>query len=146
MLILLSLVCEIYTSSNVLPTASSTLRFPRNVWIPRISFNLLQRYGVWAEWDHPYLTLDPEYEAAQVLVIRSLKFVIMRFLYSWFFVIEGYNWSEWHAWFPWLGLCPCSVFICTWCLLLRREILFISFCFSKLDWSIWPNGIARVHL
>jgi isoleucyl-tRNA synthetase len=26
----------------------------------------LQRFGVWADWNNPYLTLDPEYEAAQV--------------------------------------------------------------------------------
>jgi len=26
----------------------------------------LQRFGVWADWSNPYLTLDPEYEAAQV--------------------------------------------------------------------------------
>jgi len=25
-----------------------------------------QRYGVWADWNDPYLTLNPEYEAAQV--------------------------------------------------------------------------------
>ncbi|KAM7280386.1 hypothetical protein ACFE04_007520 [Oxalis oulophora] len=25
----------------------------------------LQRYGVWADWSNPYLTLDPEYEAAR---------------------------------------------------------------------------------
>lgn len=28
-----------------------------------------QRYGVWADWDNPYLTLAPEYEAAQVDVL-----------------------------------------------------------------------------
>lgn len=26
----------------------------------------LQRFGVWADWKNPYLTLDPQYEAAQV--------------------------------------------------------------------------------
>lgn len=26
----------------------------------------LQRFGVWADWNNAYLTLDPEYEAAQV--------------------------------------------------------------------------------
>ena len=25
-----------------------------------------QRYGVWADWNNPYLTLNPKYEAAQV--------------------------------------------------------------------------------
>ena len=30
------------------------------------SFFFGQRYGVWADWGNPYLTLSPEYEAAQV--------------------------------------------------------------------------------
>lgn len=43
----------------------------------------LQRYGVWADWDHPYLTLDPEYEAAQVAstmfyVVPVLRFLVMK--------------------------------------------------------------------
>lgn len=43
----------------------------------RINYYLmLQRYGVWADWDNPYLTLDPEYEAAQVLLLhRSCYFM-----------------------------------------------------------------------
>ncbi|XP_022721152.1 isoleucine--tRNA ligase, chloroplastic/mitochondrial isoform X3 [Durio zibethinus] len=28
-----------------------------------------QRYGVWADWNNPYLTLDPKYEAAQVSAV-----------------------------------------------------------------------------
>ena len=32
---------------------------------------MFQRYGVWADWDNPYLTLDPEYEAAQVAITAS---------------------------------------------------------------------------
>nr|GMD65772.1 isoleucine--tRNA ligase, chloroplastic/mitochondrial [Ipomoea batatas] len=31
-----------------------------------------KRYGVWADWDHPYLTLDPEYEAAQIEVFGQM--------------------------------------------------------------------------
>ncbi|CAI9118806.1 OLC1v1020422C2 [Oldenlandia corymbosa var. corymbosa] len=31
-----------------------------------------QRYGVWADWDHPYRTLDPEYEAAQIEVFGQM--------------------------------------------------------------------------
>ncbi|KAL3648597.1 hypothetical protein CASFOL_005000 [Castilleja foliolosa] len=29
-------------------------------------------YGVWGDWDHPYLTLDPEYEAAQIDVFGKM--------------------------------------------------------------------------
>ncbi|KAF5950753.1 hypothetical protein HYC85_012746 [Camellia sinensis] len=32
-----------------------------------------KRYGVWADWDHPYLTLDPEYEAAQGFLKLNLS-------------------------------------------------------------------------
>ncbi|KAF2289179.1 hypothetical protein GH714_029242 [Hevea brasiliensis] len=31
-----------------------------------------KRYGVWADWDDPYLTLDPEYEAAQIEVFGQM--------------------------------------------------------------------------
>ena len=31
-----------------------------------IFISLLQRYGVWGDWENPYLTLNPDYEAAQV--------------------------------------------------------------------------------
>lgn len=31
-----------------------------------------KRYGVWAYWDEPYLTLDPEYEAAQIEVFGQM--------------------------------------------------------------------------
>ncbi len=40
----------------------------------KISF---QRYGVWGDWEHPYLTLKPEYEAAQIGVFGKM-------------VLEGY--------------------------------------------------------
>ena len=35
----------------------------------KISF---QRYGVWGDWEHPYLTLKPEYEAAQIGVFGKM--------------------------------------------------------------------------
>ena len=31
-----------------------------------------KRYGVWGDWDHPYLTLSPEYEAAQIGVFGQM--------------------------------------------------------------------------
>lgn len=31
-----------------------------------------ERYGVWGDWDHPYLTLQPEYEAAQLGVFGKM--------------------------------------------------------------------------
>jgi len=31
-----------------------------------------KRYGVWGDWDHPYLTLSPEYEAAQLGVFGQM--------------------------------------------------------------------------
>ena len=31
-----------------------------------------QRYGVWGDWDHPYMTLQPEYEAAQLGVFGKM--------------------------------------------------------------------------
>ncbi len=31
-----------------------------------------QRYGVWGDWEHPYLTLQPEYEAAQLGVFSKM--------------------------------------------------------------------------
>ncbi|NET07236.1 MAG: isoleucine--tRNA ligase [Symploca sp. SIO2B6] len=33
-----------------------------------------QRYGVWGDWEHPYLTLKPEYEAAQIGVFGEMVF------------------------------------------------------------------------
>jgi isoleucyl-tRNA synthetase len=30
------------------------------------------RYGVWGDWDHPYLTMTPEYEAAQIGVFGQM--------------------------------------------------------------------------
>jgi len=31
-----------------------------------------KRYGVWGDWDHPYLTLNPAYEAAQIGVFGEM--------------------------------------------------------------------------
>lgn len=31
-----------------------------------------KRYGVWGDWDNPYLTLKPEYEAAQIAVFGEM--------------------------------------------------------------------------
>ncbi|MFN5514816.1 MAG: isoleucine--tRNA ligase [Cyanobacteriota bacterium] len=31
-----------------------------------------QRYGIWGDWSHPYLTLAPEYEAAQIGVFGAM--------------------------------------------------------------------------
>ena len=31
-----------------------------------------KRYGVWGDWEHPYLTLKPEYEAAQIAVFGQM--------------------------------------------------------------------------
>lgn len=31
-----------------------------------------KRYGVWASWEKPYLTLDPDYEAAQIEVFGQM--------------------------------------------------------------------------
>ncbi|KAB8333169.1 isoleucine--tRNA ligase [Scytonema tolypothrichoides VB-61278] len=31
-----------------------------------------KRYGIWGDWEHPYLTLKPEYEAAQVGVFGQM--------------------------------------------------------------------------
>ncbi|BAF10207.1 isoleucine--tRNA ligase, chloroplastic/mitochondrial [Oryza sativa Japonica Group] len=34
--------------------------------------NSFKRFGVWADWDNPYLTLSPEYEAAQLEVFGQM--------------------------------------------------------------------------
>ena len=33
-----------------------------------------KRYGIWGDWEHPYLTLTPEYEAAQIGVFGQMFF------------------------------------------------------------------------
>jgi isoleucyl-tRNA synthetase len=32
----------------------------------------LRRYGVWANWEEPYVTLQPQYEAAQIGVFGQM--------------------------------------------------------------------------
>jgi len=34
--------------------------------------NAFQRYGIWGDWQNPYLTLTPEYEAAQIAVFGEM--------------------------------------------------------------------------
>lgn len=36
------------------------------------NFFLERRYGVWGDWERPYLTLEPKYEAAQLRVFGKL--------------------------------------------------------------------------
>lgn len=31
-----------------------------------------KRYGIWGDWEHPYLTMNPEYEAAQISVFGQM--------------------------------------------------------------------------
>lgn len=38
----------------------------------RLLQSLLFRYGVWGDWDRPYITLQPEYEAAQLQVFGEM--------------------------------------------------------------------------
>ncbi|PWA48397.1 putative isoleucine--tRNA ligase, mitochondrial [Artemisia annua] len=33
-----------------------------------------KRFGVWVDWDHPYLTVDPEYKAAQIELFGQMVF------------------------------------------------------------------------
>jgi len=41
-----------------------------------------KRYGVWGDWDHPYLTLKPEYEATQIDVFGQM--VLKGYIYRGF--------------------------------------------------------------
>ena len=43
------------------------------------SFFFGQRYGVWADWGNPYLTLSPEYEAAQVPALLNISIINMQY-------------------------------------------------------------------
>ncbi|OSO90724.1 isoleucine--tRNA ligase [Cylindrospermopsis raciborskii CENA303] len=38
----------------------------------REQLSSFKRYGIWSDWDHPYLTLQPEYEAAQIGVFGRM--------------------------------------------------------------------------
>lgn len=60
---------DFYISLDIIPMKDILF------WFIPLTFNTcgntawcLQRFGVWADWNNPYLTLDPEYEAAQVMV------------------------------------------------------------------------------
>ncbi|MEG4207470.1 isoleucine--tRNA ligase [Microcoleus sp. Pol7_A1] len=47
-----------------------------------------QRYGVWGDWEHPYLTMKPEYEAAQIGVFGQM--VLKGYIYRGF---KPVHWS-----------------------------------------------------
>lgn len=47
-----------------------------------------KRYAVWGDWDHPYLTLQPEYEAAQIGVFGQM--VLKGYIYRGF---KPVHWS-----------------------------------------------------
>lgn len=47
-----------------------------------------KRYGVWGDWDHPYLTLQPEYEAAQIGVFGAM--VLKGYIYR---GLKSVHWS-----------------------------------------------------
>lgn len=47
-----------------------------------------QSYGVWGDWEHPYLTLTPEYEAAQIDVFG--KMFLKGYIYR---GLKPVNWS-----------------------------------------------------
>ena len=51
-----------------------------NDFCPEILFlhAACQRYGVWADWSNPYLTLNPEYEAAQVSGASKLNIYLQK--------------------------------------------------------------------
>ncbi|WP_298615531.1 isoleucine--tRNA ligase [uncultured Thermosynechococcus sp.] len=47
-----------------------------------------QRYGVWGDWEHPYLTLTPDYEAAQIGVFGEM--VLRGYIYR---SLKPVHWS-----------------------------------------------------
>ncbi|MBE9185463.1 isoleucine--tRNA ligase [Microcoleus sp. LEGE 07076] len=47
-----------------------------------------QRYGIWGDWKHPYLTMKPEYEAAQIGVFGQM--VLKGYIYRGF---KPVHWS-----------------------------------------------------
>ncbi|MGL5083413.1 MAG: isoleucine--tRNA ligase [Microcoleaceae cyanobacterium] len=50
--------------------------------------NSFKQYAVWGDWDHPYLTLQPEYEAAQIGVFGQM--VLKGYIYRGF---KPVHWS-----------------------------------------------------
>jgi isoleucyl-tRNA synthetase len=55
------------------------------VELQRSSF---KRYGIWGDWDHPYLTLTPDYEAAQIEVFGQM--VLQGYIYR---GLKSVHWS-----------------------------------------------------
>jgi hypothetical protein len=51
-----------------------------------------KRYGVWGDWDDPYLTLQPEYEAAQIRVFGDMVLKV--------------RWVSWSG--GWMGGAACT--------------------------------------
>ncbi|MGF1513688.1 MAG: isoleucine--tRNA ligase [Elainellaceae cyanobacterium] len=47
-----------------------------------------KRYGIWGDWDHPYMTLLPEYEAAQIGVFGEM--VLKGYIYR---GLKSVHWS-----------------------------------------------------
>jgi len=47
-----------------------------------------QRYGIWGDWEHPYLTMTPDYEAAQIGVFGQM--VLKGYIYRGF---KPVHWS-----------------------------------------------------
>lgn len=47
-----------------------------------------KRYGVWGDWDHPYMTLTPDYEAAQIGVFGQM--VLKGYIYR---GLKSVHWS-----------------------------------------------------
>ena len=45
------------------------------------------RYGVWGDWEDPYTTLEPKYEAAQLRVFAKL--VAAGHIYRWGWPLKG---------------------------------------------------------
>ena len=41
------------------------------IWFPSPTQSF-KRYGVWGDWDRPYATLQPVYEAAQIKVFGQM--------------------------------------------------------------------------
>lgn len=58
-----------------------SLRAKLNTCVTIITSFFLQRCGVWGDWENPYLTLHPDYEAAQVGVNLHISIVIHGLLF-----------------------------------------------------------------
>lgn len=60
--------CTKHPQLHMLPRAASTTK----CHLPACPPAHLPRYGVWAHWDEPYVTLQPKYEAAQIGVFGQM--------------------------------------------------------------------------